>query len=118
MDLNQTFRMMGIVHLAQLGNPERAAQLIGDLADHRAKLLGLGEGRIEDIQSVAFKLCDWWPNKPQDWKTFMAALRPQLLVDPEGSARAVRIFTEDFLKLDLPQTVELFRDRLNFLAHV
>ena len=44
----------------------------------------------------------------------MAGLRPRLLADPEGPMKGGKIFTEDYLKLDLPQTFELFRDRLNF----
>lgn len=116
MDEGQVFSMVGQIHLAQLGNPAHAARLIGELAEARARIRKSGEPSIHDVQNVVFKLCDWWPNKPQDWRGFMAVLRPQLLAAEEGGKIAEQIFYQDFLALDLRQTAELFRDRLNFFA--
>jgi hypothetical protein len=65
---------------------------------------------------MLFKLCDWWPWKPQDWKAVIAELRPLLLSGEEGVQIAKAVFTEEFISLEYPDAIEMFKDRLSFFA--
>src|SRR5712691_13023851 len=116
MELDRALNWVGQIHLTQWGNPEQAAKLIGELADFRASLRGEQTASFVDVHNMLFKLCDWWPWKPQDWKMVMAELRPLLLSSGERIRFAKQAFTEEFISLEYPGAVEMFRDRLSFFA--
>jgi hypothetical protein len=117
MEPEQVFVMVGQIYLAQWGNNEKAANIVGELAEFRARRRDQGaQPNIRDFRNVLSKLCDVWGNKPFDWQAFMADLRPRLLAHPEGPTIAKDIFTGEFIDLPFSQTVVLFRDRLNFFA--
>lgn len=113
MEEEQVFKWVGAIHLMQWGDPDQAVKLIGELADFRASLMGNETANFQDVRNLLFKLCDWWPWKPQDWKTVMAELRPLLL---ERIEYAKMVFTEDFIKLEYYDAVEMFRDRLSLFS--
>lgn len=116
MELDLVLNWVGQIHLTQWGNAEQAAKLIGELADYRASQRGDESANFADVHNMLFKLCDWWPWKPQDWKAVMAELRPLLLSDDKGIEIAKRALSAEFISLEYSDAIEMFRDRLSFFA--
>jgi hypothetical protein len=115
MKREDVFGTVGYMYLRRWGDSERAAELVSQLADARASLRG-GGPTGEDVFNVMYKLCDWIPNKPQDYQIFIGALRPLLVADPDGPQKAKQIFTEDFLRLDFAETLKLFGAKMIFFV--
>jgi len=115
MEEMEVYRMVGYLHLVQWGDPRRAAAVIGELAEARAKPRQTAP-TVEDVQNVMLKLCDWLPNKPEDYQAFITLVRPLLVAHPDGPKIAAQVFTQEFLNLDLAETVKLFREKVSFFA--